>query len=150
MGFLCIDLDFTTFIPQLYTTRSSPLTYMFMNSMHEHPKACKDQATLPSTQLLDVQRSKQTRTTSYLFLFAHIGPCNTLLKPRLAIGSLLDHKLKAARSTLVRVIVHGICNSMDNIIAIGVGLALRAVIDKLTDNDYRLTGAFCYKLIWPI
>lgn len=107
-----------------------------------------DQATLPSA--LQLLRSKQTKTTSYLFLFAHIGPCNTLLKPRLAIGSLLDHKLKAAGSTLIRVIVHGICDSMDNVIAIGVGLALRAVIDKLTDSDYRLTGASCYKLIWPI
>lgn len=29
---------------------------------------------------------------------------------------------------------------MDNVIAIGVGLALRAVIDILTDSDYRLTG----------
>lgn len=29
---------------------------------------------------------------------------------------------------------------MDNVIAIGVGLALRTVIDKLTDSDYRLTG----------
>ncbi|KAG2148634.1 uncharacterized protein EDB93DRAFT_1043750, partial [Suillus bovinus] len=29
---------------------------------------------------------------------------------------------------------------MDNVIAIGVGLALRTVIDILTDSDYRLTG----------
>ncbi|KAG2123766.1 hypothetical protein DEU56DRAFT_707949, partial [Suillus clintonianus] len=29
---------------------------------------------------------------------------------------------------------------MENVIAIGVGLALRAVIDILTDSDYRLTG----------
>ncbi|KAG1739258.1 hypothetical protein EDB19DRAFT_848946 [Suillus lakei] len=29
---------------------------------------------------------------------------------------------------------------MDNVIAIGVGLALRAVIDILTGSDYRLTG----------
>ncbi|KAG2051971.1 hypothetical protein BDR06DRAFT_855012, partial [Suillus hirtellus] len=29
---------------------------------------------------------------------------------------------------------------MDNIIAIGLGLALRSVIDFVTDSDYRLTG----------
>ncbi|KAJ8589960.1 hypothetical protein M405DRAFT_706254, partial [Rhizopogon salebrosus TDB-379] len=29
---------------------------------------------------------------------------------------------------------------MENVIAIGAGLALRAVIDNLTDNDHRLTS----------
>jgi hypothetical protein len=33
---------------------------------------------------------------------------------------------------------------MENVIAIGAGLALRAVIDNLTDNDHRLTSASCY------
>jgi hypothetical protein len=55
--------------------------------------------------------------------------------------------LQPARSTQLigLVIVHGICDSMDNVIAIGVGLVLRNVIDRLTDSDYRLTGASCYK-----
>jgi len=36
---------------------------------------------------------------------------------------------------------------MENLIAIGAGLALRTVIDILTDNDDRLTGAsFSYRI----
>lgn len=41
---------------------------------------------------------------------------------------------------VIVIVLPGACDSMDNVVAIGVGLALRAVIDILTDSDYRLTG----------
>ena len=81
-------------------------------------------------------------------MFAHASSCDNVAsevgrKPRL--GSLLDRKLK--RKDLAS---DGAgCNSysMENLIAIGAGLALRTVIDILTDNDDRLTGAsFSYRI----
>jgi hypothetical protein len=58
MGFLCIDLDldFTTVIPQLYTTRSPPPTHMLMNLIHEHSRSCTIKPrSLELFNFLDVQ-----------------------------------------------------------------------------------------------
>jgi len=32
---------------------------------------------------------------------------------------------------------------MENILAIGAGIALRVVLDFATDNDHKLIGCFC-------
>jgi len=57
-------------------------------------------------------------------------------------------RLQGSSQLIGLVIVHGVCDRyMDHVIAIGLGLALRAVIDNLTDSEYRLTSASssCYK-----